>query len=41
VIFRSSRGSRGSGRNTSAFTGKNSNIPIFTILGVFAGAIPI
>jgi hypothetical protein len=41
VIFGSSRGSRGSGRNTGIFTSRNSNIPIFTTLGVFAGTIPI
>jgi len=41
VIFGSSRGSRGSSRNTSTFTSRNSSIPVFTTLGVFAGIIPI
>jgi hypothetical protein len=41
VIFGSNRGSRGSSGNTSAFTSRNSSIPIFTTLGVFVGAIPI
>jgi len=41
VIFGSSRGSRGSSRNTGAFTSRNSSAPIFTTLGAFVGAIPI
>jgi len=41
VIFGSSRGNRGSSRNTSIFTSKNSSIPIFTTLGVFIGTILI
>jgi hypothetical protein len=41
VIFGSSRGSKGSSRNTSTFAGRNSSIPIFTTLGVFTGTIPI
>jgi hypothetical protein len=40
VIFGSSRGGSSS-RNTSAFTGRNSSIPVFTTLGVFVGTIPI
>jgi hypothetical protein len=41
VIFGSSRGSGGSSGNTSAFTSRNSSIPVFTTLGAFIGTIPI
>jgi len=41
VIFGSGRGSRGSGRNTGTFTGRNSSTPVFTTLGAFVGAIPV
>jgi hypothetical protein len=41
VIFGSSRGNRGSSRNTSTFTSRNSSILAFTTLGVFVGAIPV
>jgi hypothetical protein len=40
VIFGSSRGSSSS-RNTSAFAGRNSSIPVFTTLGAFIGIIPV
>jgi len=41
VIFGSSRGNRGSSRNTSIFTSRNSSIPIFITLGAFVGTILI
>jgi hypothetical protein len=42
VIFGSGGGSGGSSGNTSIFAGRNNNsVPIFTTLGVFAGAIPV
>ena len=41
MIFGSGRGSRGSGRNTGTFTGRNSGIPTFTTPGAFAGTIPV
>ena len=41
MIFGSSRGSRGSSRNTGIFISRNSSILIFTTLGVFIGTIPI
>jgi hypothetical protein len=41
VIFGSSGGNRGSGRNTSTFASRNSSIPVFTTLGAFVGTIPI
>jgi len=41
VIFGSSRGSRGSSRNTGVFTSRNSSIPVFITLGVFVSTIPI
>jgi hypothetical protein len=41
VIFGSSRGSRGSSRNTSIFTSRNSSILVFTTLRAFIGTIPI
>jgi len=41
VIFGSSRGSRGSSRNTGTFTSRNSSILVFIILGAFVGTILI
>jgi len=41
VIFGSSGGNRGSGGNTSAFTSRNSNTPVFTTLGAFTNTIPV
>jgi hypothetical protein len=40
VIFGSNKDSSSSG-NTSIFTSRNSNIPVFTTLGTFTGTIPI